>query len=169
MIKNSFLFLALIFSTSTTNAQHCGYDFAAILLVDIVDKKSKEVVEGLGVTLLDSEGNPVLEKYYRNGSSGPDTLRFFHKNESGETNMYRFEYKDIWIIEDSYGLIQNYQTDLSKSKVLIHDPQGRYKDKTVNLNQENLFHLCTDAHDWYYRKNRSRERIEGLEIIEVKL
>ena len=100
-------------------AQHCGYDFAAIIVVHPHATHDSLVVPGLRITLLDSTNLPL--------SHSGVQLEVFHQNtdmqacDHGPHGTYKGQPCCFPFAKDDYILVVRHGMDLSHMKLLVQD------------------------------------------------
>ena len=55
-----FLLLFSVFCFSQEGLPHCGYDFTTYLVANPIDAKTKKSIDNLQITLVDANGNEVV-------------------------------------------------------------------------------------------------------------
>lgn len=134
-------------------AQHCGYDFAAIIVVRPHVADDTTLIEGLRITLLDSANLPVEGNgpgwYLLRSNKDPEACgRSDHGFQQGEDRCFPFA-------KDNYIMIVGWQMDMSKYKLLIQDepprtaanrdqpyPLARFAQQVVQLTASDSYQLC---------------------------
>jgi hypothetical protein len=130
------LFLFFFLCLNHAFSQHCGWDFSSILVIEIKDKMTNQLVEGLKISYCDSLGN-VLKDYKKK------PLICFHLKE---TKPYQSDENFLLGISgENYGLVVHADVNLSENNFLrIEDVQGRYAPVEMPLSvKEYLVPLCS--------------------------
>jgi hypothetical protein len=130
------LLLFFILCLNHAFSQHCGWDFSSILVIEVKDKTTHQLVNGLKISYCDSLGN-VLKDYHKK------PLICFH---SKETKPYQSDENFLTEISgENYGLVVHADVHLSANNLLkIEDPQGRYAPVEMRLSvEEYLVPLCS--------------------------
>lgn len=144
MKKLVFLLFFSIFSFSQEGLPHCGYDFTTYLVANPIDAKTKKTIDSLTVTLIDSEGNEVVNLNNEFSLINKDKTMTFVKNH--KVTLENKEVKWFYnICEDQY-LLQLKATFVPEEKgysIKISDPLNRYYATIVPVFNNNLFVLCT--------------------------
>ncbi len=172
MLKKSFPFFLFFLLSNVGFAQHCGYDFAGILVIDVLDKETNKSINGLQISLVNPKGETYQKQFYREGYWIDDDVYFYHHSiEAKNKSIYDFEYENIWFIQEAYALVISYDFDLLGFQILIEDVDGSengvYKTKKIRLSKSLIFHLCTDASNWDAVDQRNK--IEGLQVLTVRI
>lgn len=120
--------LAFLFLSVPACAQHCGYDFASIIVVRPHAAGDSAVIPGLRITLLDSNNVPVLHQ--------GEPYHLFHRNERPFFCGYARkrdldEHRPFFpFAKDNYVLVvpNGFRTETMRILVQDDDP-GHYVDK----------------------------------------
>ena len=150
------LFFTLMTFTSS-QAQHCLWDLSDIIIVDVRDGKTGEIVNGLDITLTDSIGIPYLSKYPRANIvnrfvsfQDSDTLKFGQNLEKVPQKLANFQKfplcKGCYMLRASKGELQeNYITirDVDKK-----NNSNNFDTKIVKITSKNIVSLCRDNPIW---------------------
>jgi hypothetical protein len=141
------LILFLLFSTfsfSQEGLPHCGYDFTTYLVVNPIDATTKKIIDGLQVTLVDANGNDVVNTNNEFSLINKDKTLSFAKNY--EVTLPNSEVRWFYnICEDQY-LLQlkaNFLPEENSYSVKIKDPLKRYPTTIIPVFNNNLYVLCT--------------------------
>lgn len=141
------LFLFLLFSTfcfSQDGLPHCGYDFTTYLVANPIDHKTHKTIDSLTITLVDAEGNEVVNTNNEFSLINKDKTLTFAKNY--KVTLVNSEVKWFYnICEDQY-LLQLKATFVPEDKgysIKITDPLNRYYAAIVPVSNNNLYVLCT--------------------------
>ncbi len=175
-MKNLIILTFVIFlAGKKTQAQHCPYDFASIIVVSIHEKDSSKNIPNLKLTLVDSSGNAVLDRnekeivFWQN----PEKTTFegyIDNNNPAQNEKIRFPFaKDnyVWVCSIYFSL-DDYYLKIEK----IGDiPQYRLPDyKLIKLYEVDKFHLCDSYKNEDYHKDfGSRRLYKPIEIIIDKI
>jgi hypothetical protein len=82
IMKGIFLSLLIVIMGSQVKSQHCPFDFANILVVNVHAVNDTSVISNLRITLLDSIGQTVMTQKWGSGEWVDDTLRFWQNPNS---------------------------------------------------------------------------------------
>lgn len=144
MKKLLFLVLFSVFSFSQDGLPHCGYDFTTYLVANPIDASTKKIIDGLKITLVDSNGLEVLNTNNEFSLINKDLALDFAKNY--QVTLANSEVRWFYnICEDQY-LLQLKANFIPEDKgyaVKIVDPLQRYTTAIVPVFNNNLYVLCT--------------------------
>ena len=141
-----FLLLVFIstFSFSQEGLPHCGYDFTTYLVANPIDSTTKKIINDLQITLIDSQGNEVVNTNNEFSLIHKDKTLIFAKNY----RVILANAEERWfynICEDQY-LLQlkaNFIPEEKGYSIKISDTLNRYATTTVPVFNSNLYVLCT--------------------------
>jgi hypothetical protein len=179
-MRSFIFFLLFTFSMNAQDlgmAQHCGYDFTSYLVLNVHEEGTKENIKGLQLTLVDLEGNEVI-----------NTNSKYSWNHADKTLVFSFNYlidqdnqplqeampgiKERWFFpyaKDNYFLSVVNGLEVDKLKVKIEDVDGAqnggfFESQVIELNYFDLFVLCSNqAND--YAVQFGRKANKPLEVI----
>lgn len=180
-----FILFFLIF-TSTIQAQvpgqvqHCGYDFTSYLVLNVHEEGVKENIKGLQLSLVDLDGNPVVNTNNQFSWKDNNKELVFSFNYLIDENNQRIEklqegIKERWFFpyaKDNYflSIVNTFPAD--QLKVKIEDLDGKenggfFETQIVEIGYFDLFVLCTNqARD--YAVQFGRKANKPLEVIVKK-
>lgn len=141
-------FILLIFISSFGFSQeglpHCGYDFTTYLVANPIDSATKKIINDLQITLVDTQGNEVVNTNNEFSLIHKDKTLTFAKNY--RVTLANAEERWFYnICEDQY-LLQlkaNFIPEEKGYSVKIEDPLKRYPTTLVPVFNSNLYVLCT--------------------------
>lgn len=137
-----FLFTTLSFSQE--GLPHCGYDFTTYLVANPIDSHTKKIIDGLQITLVDSNGNEVVNTNNEFSLINKDKTLFFAKNY--KVTLANLEERWFYnICEDQY-LLQlkaSFIPEENGYAVKITDSLNRYSTTIIPVFNNNLYVLCT--------------------------
>jgi hypothetical protein len=144
MKKFLILVLFSVFSFSQDGLPHCGYDFTTYLVANPIDSATKKIIDNLQITLLDSNGNEVINTNNEFSLINKDKTLSFAKNY--KVTLANSEVRWFYnICEDQY-LLQLKASFIPEEKgyaVKITDTLNRYPTTIVPVFNTNLYVLCT--------------------------
>jgi hypothetical protein len=159
MKKILFLFCItqLAFAQNINTGQHCGYDFVSYLVVNPRVEASKETIKGLKISLVDTNGNPIINtdnklSWKDNNKELVFTLNYLidEQNKRIETKVegiaerWYFPYsKETYFLSVVNGII----TDEIKIKIEDVDGTangGQFQTQIIDVSPFDLFVLCTN-------------------------
>lgn len=161
----------------SASAQHCPFDFAAMIVVHVHDEDSTRTIPGLRITLIDSTGKGYVKMHYRNGRFVEDTVRFWQNppkttyrgyidNENpGEMENIRFPFA-----KDNYVLIVGRGMDLTgfslRVETTTENSQYLVPFSTIPLHTEDAYALCGVYDDnKFYPREYGQRVYSPVEII----
>jgi hypothetical protein len=177
------VFLLSIFSIHAQDlgqAQHCGYDFTSYLVLDVHDEGKKQNIKGLKLSLVDLNGNELINvnnKYSWKNENRPLIFAFNYKiDEEVKSKISAENKKERWFFpyaKDNYFLsvINSFPADEVKVKIEDIDGTengGLYETQIVDLGFFDLFVLCTNQAQEYIVQF-GRKANKPLEVILKKV
>jgi len=162
-MKISFIVL-LCFVWFTGHSQHCGWDFASIIVLKVNSGDSTSTISDLNISLIDSTENCIDTRYWS------DTCRYFKQNtptdDKNEVRAHTAWYNErpsFWFADDYYVLVFSYTRlrDYTPIRVRIEDKdgeknQGQFQSTIIDIENAKLIGLCT---------NSSWDKIKPIQII----
>ena len=144
-MKKLILFILFTtFSFSQEGLPHCGYDFTTYLVANPIDASTKKIIDGLQITLVDTEGNEVMNTNNEYSLIHKDKVLAFAKNY--QVTLANSEVRWFYnICEDQY-LLQlkaNFIPEEKGYAVKITDSLNRYPITIVPIFNNNLYVLCS--------------------------
>ena len=174
-MKQTLLLFVFLLINVTLNAQHCPFDGAGIIVVNIHSQEDKASISGLEVFLCDSLGNPYEQAPASNGRThsfdcsfhqNPATTTFrgnIDNNNPAEPRKIRFPFAG-----DDYVLLCERTYDTYKAYIKVIDPQGRFNETSaIKLFPIDVYSLCGNYRDSSYNSSRFYGRI--YHPVEIKL
>ena len=137
----------ILFSTfgfSQDGLPHCGFDFTTYLVANPIDSATKKIINNLQITLIDSQGNEVVNTNNEYSLINKDKTLTFAKNY--RVTLANAEERWFYnICEDQYflQLKANFIPEEKGYSVKIEDPLKRYPTTFVPVFNNNLYVLCT--------------------------
>lgn len=144
-------------------AQHCPYDGASIIVLNIYSEDGKNVIPDLTITLLDTNGNPILQK--------GDALRFWQNTKEpsvrvGDFNSSNAKEITYWFASNNYVAVVP-STTSPVGPVLIQDGNGRYETTIAYLPKGSMYPLCTEHSGW--DEGEAQGFMEGYKPVGIRL
>lgn len=179
-----FLFLFLFsFSLNAQNlgqTQHCGYDFTSYLVLNVHEEGAKQNIKGLKLTLVDLNGNEVINANNQYSWKDNNKALVFSFNYLIDENNQRIEnpienVKERWFFpyaKDNYflSIINTFPADQLKVKIEDTDGNengGYFETQIVEIGYFDLFVLCSNqVRD--YAVQFGRKANKPLEVIVKK-
>lgn len=170
--------ILLIAITVTTlpalKGQHCGWDNAYVIIVDVRDSATGQIIDDLEILLADSVGKPYRSEFNLQNfkelsfSQNTDTLRFGQnlKKETQEFSKingpfpFGIGYYMLLVYYNNYPDFNKSGNDL----ILIRDKDGvknlgSFESKNVKIGKENIVHLCTGESIWHHEESVNKVKI----------
>ena len=168
------LLLVLVPLPFALRAQHCGYDFRSVILVRPHAAGDSTVIDGLRITLLDSNNLPVV--HY------DKPWQLFHRNAEQHLPYRKGGYFDVPdffpFAKDNYILVVPNSFRAAKMKVLVQDERDagplnkrrdqwpvRFKQTIVPLTASDMYPLCGVFDERVYPELRDRPAYHPVDII----
>lgn len=175
-----FIFSFTIQAQVPGQAQHCGYDFTSYLVLNVHEEGAKENIKGLKLSLVDLDGNPVVNTNNQYSWKDNNKELVFSFNYLIDENNQRIEkfqegIKERWFFpyaKDNYflSIVNTFPAD--QIKVKIEDLDGKenggfFETQVVEIGYFDLFVLCSNqARD--YAVQFGRKANKPLEVIVKK-
>jgi hypothetical protein len=144
MKKIILLYFISAFGFSQEGLPHCGYDFTTYLVANPIDSATKKIINDLQITLVDAQGNEVINTNNEFSLIHKDKNLTFAKNY--RVTLANAEERWFYnICEDQY-LLQlkaNFIPEEKGYSIKISDTLNRYATTTVPVFNSNLYVLCT--------------------------
>jgi hypothetical protein len=161
----------LLLLGSTAYAQHCGFDFAGIVMIEPHSSETDTtIIPGLTITLLDKNFAPIVN--YRNDTAimYRNDVSMIDRSERSYTPCYFLAGKRSYcwsgtyyfgFAAENYISVIGYDRDRKALYAKIEDnnvsrASGKYETKIINIPLDMYYSLCT-----HYRW----DRIKPLKII----
>jgi hypothetical protein len=167
----------LAFLPFLLSAQHCSYDFSSVIVVRPHAVGDSTVVDGLRITLLDSNNvpmthggrpySPFIRNTDRNAWDAPEVR---HRPDQLAKHLFPFA-------EDNYVLVLPDRFRTAKMKVLVQDERDadplnkrrdrwpvRFKQLVVPLTAFDSYHLCGAYDEEFYPPMEGRPTFAPVDI-----
>lgn len=150
-------------------AQHCGYDFSAILVVRPHAVGDSVVLKDLRITLLDSNNVPLTNNcrpyppFFRNTDRKAwDTPGVNHRPIRTDDRLFPFA-------QDNYVLVISRGMDLRGCSILVQDEHSWengpvFRQTLTPLNMETGYSLCGHYNDEVYHTYPEEIPFEPIDI-----
>ena len=159
MTRTTIILCLLILTTiNTVDAQHCGWDYAAILVLEVKPDSTEKTPKNLSITISDQSGK-CLTAY------NSDSCRTFlqnnpmaDKNKVSSHSKLQYGQAEFWFAEDNYVFVCHYQIKNKYKDLQIkiedidgNDNGGHYETKYASVKKENFISLCNEIGGcpWY--------------------
>ena len=138
----------------------CGWDNCYIIMIEVRDSLTNEIISGLDILLADSNGRPYTSKWnlenFKETSiyQNTDTLKFGQNNGD---NFPKHAAYNIPFGVNSYMLLvygNNYPefNRNGKDRIFIHDPDNRYDSVSITFDRNKIAPMCTHNSIWHSTK-----------------
>ena len=144
MKKFILLIFISVFGYSQEGLPHCGYDFTTYLVANPIDSATKKIINNLQITLIDGQGDEVVNTNNEYSLINKDKTLTFAKNY--RVTLANAEERWFYnICEDQYflQLKANFIPEEKGYSVKITDSLNRYRTTIVPVFNSNLYVLCT--------------------------
>jgi hypothetical protein len=182
MKKVLFIFFITQLATAqiSNSAQHCGYDFVSYLVVNPRVEASKETIKGLKISLVDVNGNPIINtdnklSWKDNNKELDFTLNYLIDEQNkriatvkeGDAERWYFPYaKETYFLS----VVNGINTDELKIKIEDIDGTangGLFQTQIIDISPFDLFVLCTNQIRDYSMKF-GRKGNKPIEVFLIK-
>jgi hypothetical protein len=146
-MKNKFYFFFLLFSISCfSQVPHCGFDFTSYLVVIPHENGNSAIINNLQITIVDENGNEVLNTNNSLSWINKDKALLFDRNYliSKPTEKERWFFP---FANESYFLSVTNTFPADNFSVKISDVKGVYKTQTIQLQNFNMYILCSSENE----------------------
>jgi hypothetical protein len=153
---------------TTAKAQHCGWCGCSVIVLDVRESLTNEIIYDLDIILTDSTGKPYTSEWnLRNYKrtliyQNTDTLIFGQNNKIADSEVDNIPFgidRYMLLVYGNYPNLFESETD----KIFIKDPKGRYESISIILDQNKVGSMCTSS------TIRRDEDVLNAKTIKVKL
>lgn len=170
-MKQIVVFFILFSSVSfgqITGVQHCGYDFTSYVVVNAHEENQKVNVKDLKISLVDLDGNEVLNTNNAISLVNNNLPLLFTQNyqitlENNEQRWY-FPYAT-----DQYFLVVRNTISIEDYQIKIEDTKGKYQTQIVPLSSLNLYILCSTEAEKQARTFGPKTSNQMVEVVLTKI
>jgi hypothetical protein len=167
-MKNLFSFFFFLISfLALSQVQHCGYDFTSYIVVEPKENGKNEIVEGLKITIVDAEGNEIINVNNELSWTNNNKPLLFESN----TIISKPNDRERWFFpyaKASYFLSVANTFAAEKYYVKIEDPANVYATQIIALQSYNLYILCSTENEKQSRQFGPRTNRPIEVILEKK-
>ncbi len=167
-MKKNLLFFLLIAFFSTAKAQHCGWDNCFVIVLDVRDSLTNEIINDLDIILTDSIGKPYTSEWNLENHKETsiyqktDTLKF---GQNSGDNYPKHKAYNIPFGVNTYMLLVYYNNypEFNKNgndKVFIQDKMGRYDSISITFDKNKIADMCTSSPIWQDKKELDETTIK---------
>ncbi len=162
------LFVLLFFQPVILAAQHCGYDFASIIVVHAHRANSHTVEPRLRITLLDTNNLPaVINGQEWNRFRPNDGRRVLH-DRAWQPHFERYSGQVFPFAGDNYILVTPSHLDYSGYSILVQDERngglGELRRTVVPITSNNVYPLCGRFDEEVYPPMHGRPNFAPVDI-----
>lgn len=170
-MKQIVVFFILFSSVSfgqITGVPHCGYDFTSYVVVNAHEENQKVNVKDLKISLVDLDGNEVLNTNNAISLVNNNLPLLFTQNyqitlENNEQRWY-FPYAT-----DQYFLVVRNTISIEDYQIKIEDTKGKYQAQIVPLSSLNLYILCSTEAEKQARTFGPKTSNQMVEVVLTKI
>jgi hypothetical protein len=146
-MKNKFSLFFLLFSIFTySQVPHCGFDFTSYLVVIPHENGNSAIINNLQITIVDENGNEVVNTDNSLSWINKDKVLLFDRNylisKVTEKERWFFPYAN-----ESYFLSVTNTFPADSYSVKITDVKGIYKTQMIELQNFNMYILCSSENE----------------------
>ena len=146
-MKNKLSFLFLLFSLFCfSQVPHCGFDFTSYLVVIPHENGNSAILNNLQISIVDANGNEVLNTNNSLSWLNKDKALLFDRNylisKATEKERWFFPYAN-----ESYFLSVTNTFPADNYSVKIADLKGIYKTQMIELQNFNMYILCSSENE----------------------
>jgi len=153
-------------------AQHCGYDGAYIIVLNIHNSENTDNISDLRISVMDSFGSTITKNFWNREKQQRDTLFFWRNPDNtsvkGKTEQRHSMYprpNRFWFADDHYVMVLNGNEEYTQ--IRIQDPKGRYDELIIPIYSEEVYPLCSGYSRW--QRGEKWGFIEGYKAKDVTL
>lgn len=160
--------------TTGLHAQHCPFDGAAILVLDVHREGDTSTIPGLHITLHNQNDQPLMTEWWRDDVRERDTLTFWRNVEettltssSGSGFQNYVQHHRYPFARDHYVMVVSAAFPIEQYRLVIEDRDGdagggSFGTLILPLTPHDLFPLCGTYDDEVYAE--FEERRDGRNI-----
>lgn len=146
-MKNKLSLFFLLFSIfAFSQVPHCGFDFTSYLVVIPRENNNSAVINDLQITVIDENGKEVINTENSLSWINKNITLLFDRNhlisKPNEKERWFFPYAT-----ESYFLSVTNTFPADNFSIKISDPKGIYKTQIIQLQNYNLYILCSSENE----------------------
>lgn len=170
-MKQIVVFFILFSSVSfgqITGVPHCGYDFTSYVVVNAHEENQKVNVKDLKISLVDLDGNEVLNTNNAISLVNNNLPLLFTQNYqiTLENNQQRWYFP---YASDQYFLVVRNTISIEDYQIKIEDTKGKYQTQIVPLSSLNLYILCSTEAEKQARTFGPKTSNQMVEVVLTKI
>ncbi len=148
-MKRILLIILTLGLFTTAKSQHCSWENDYLIILDVRDSITNEIIYDLDIILTDSIGNPYTHKFNLEAYKGTsiyqntDTLKFGQNTHKAKSMV-----DDLPFCLNRYMQLVNWTTypgiyKNESDKIFITDRNGRYESISIPLSNYKMANMCT--------------------------
>ena len=151
-----------------TGVPHCGYDFTSYVVVNAHEENQKVNVKDLKISLVDLDGNEVLNTNNAISLVNNNLPLLFTQNYqiTLENNQQRWYFP---YASDQYFLVVRNTISIEDYQIKIEDTKGKYQTQIVPLSSLNLYILCSTEAEKQARTFGPKTSNQMVEVVLTKI
>ena len=170
-MKQIVVFFILFSSVSfgqINGVPHCGYDFTSYVVVNAHEENQKVNVKDLKISLVDLDGNEVLNTNNAISLVNNNLPLLFTQNYqiTLENNQQRWYFP---YATDQYFLVVRNTISIEDYQIKIEDIKGKYQTQIVPLSSLNLYILCSTEAEKQARTFGPKTSNQMVEVVLTKI
>jgi hypothetical protein len=168
-MKRIFLIILTLGLFTTAKSQHCSWENDYLIILDVRDSITNEIIYDLEIILTDSIGIPYTHKFnleaYKETSiyQNTDTLKFGQNTHKAKSMV-----DDLPFCINRYMLLVNWLTyprilENKSDKIFISDRNGRYESISIPFGNNKMANMCTSS------PIRREKEVQDMVTIKIRL
>jgi hypothetical protein len=161
--------VGLILLPSWLAAQHCGYDFASIIVVHAHRSNSATVEPRLRITLLDTKNLPAVINGQEWNRFRPNDGRSTLPDRAWQPHFERYSGLVFPFAGDNYVLVVPSRLDYSGCSILVQDERnggvGELRRTVVPITNNDVYPLCGRYDEDVYPPMEGRPNFAPVDIM----
>jgi hypothetical protein len=161
--------LGLILMPSWLAAQHCGYDFASIIVVHAHRANSHTDEPRLRITLLDTNNLPAVINGQEWNRFRPNDGRNVLHDRAWQPHFERYSGRVFPFAGDNYMLVVPSHLDYTGYSILVQDERnggmGELKRTVAPISNSDVYLLCGTYDEEVYPPMEGRPNFAPVDII----
>lgn len=163
------LLLLSVLLPTLLHAQHCGYDFASIIVVHTHRANSTSVEPRLRITLLDTNNLPAVINEQDWNRFRPNDGRNTLPDRTWQPHFERYRSTSYPFAGDNYVLVIPSHLDYTGYSILVQDERnggmGELKRTVVPITNNDVYSLCGTYDEEVYPPMEGRPNFAPVDII----
>jgi hypothetical protein len=163
------LIVLLFFQPVILAAQHCGYDFASIIVVHAHRANSPAVVPHMRITLLDTNNLPAVINGQEWNRFRPNDGRSVLPDRAWQPHFERYSGQVFPFASDNYVLVVPSRLDYSGYSILVQDERngglGELRRTVVPISNDDVYPLCGRYDEDVYPPLEGRPNFAPVDIM----